>query len=74
ISVVLMAIESILLGFVGGFGPIYFVLAIAGGAVSLVGHVYLLLYPTERNAWLMFKLSSIYLALVFSGVILDVLI
>ena len=73
-SVVFMAVESILLGIVGGFGAIYFVLAIAGALVSLAGHAYLLIYPTERNAWLMFKLSSIYLALVFTGVILDVLI
>jgi protoheme IX farnesyltransferase len=73
-SVVLMVIESILLWYVGGFGAVYFALAIAGGAVSMAGHVYLLLHPTERNAWLMFKLSSIYLALVFAGMIFDVLI
>jgi protoheme IX farnesyltransferase len=70
-SVVLMVVESILLGFVGNFGAIYFGLAIAGGLASLLGHLYLYLKPTERNAWLMFKLSSLYLALVFSGMMLD---
>jgi protoheme IX farnesyltransferase len=70
-SVVLMVAESLLLGVVGGFGPLYFSLAILGGVVSLVGHGYLYLKPTERNAWLMFKLSSLYLAVVFAGMIAD---
>ena len=73
-SVVLMVVESLLLGFVAGFGPLYFTLAIIGGAVSLAGHLYLYLKPTERNAWLMFKLSSLYLALVFAGMMLDTLL
>lgn len=70
-SVVVMVAESILLGIVGDFGPLYFALAIAGGIVSLAGHFYLHLRPTERNAWLMFKLSSFYLALIFLGMIVD---
>jgi protoheme IX farnesyltransferase len=70
-SVVLMVAESLLLGIVGGFGPIYLTVAILGGAVSLAGHIYLYVRPTERNAWLMFKLSSLYLALVFAGMMVD---
>jgi protoheme IX farnesyltransferase len=70
-SVILMVAESLILGIVGDFGSIYFSLAIAGGLISLAGHAYLYLRPTERNAWLMFKLSSLYLALVFTGVIID---
>jgi protoheme IX farnesyltransferase len=73
-SVVLMVVESLLLGVVAGFGALYFTLAIIGGAVSTVGHVYLYLKPTERNAWLMFKLSSLYLAIVFAGMMLDTLL
>jgi protoheme IX farnesyltransferase len=73
-SVVFMFAESILLGMVGGFGALYFATAIVGGVVSLIGHVYLLVRPTERNAWLMFKLSSLYLALVFMGMIIDSLL
>ncbi|MBN1661269.1 MAG: protoheme IX farnesyltransferase [Anaerolineae bacterium] len=73
-SVVLMVAESLVLGVVGDFGPIYFALAIAGGLVSLVGHMYLVLQPTERNAWLMFKLSSLYLALIFAGIVIDKLL
>jgi protoheme IX farnesyltransferase len=73
-SVLLMVAESWLLGIVGEFGGLYFALATVGGLVSLAGHLYLYLRPTERNAWLMFKLSSLYLALVFTGVMLDRLI
>lgn len=73
-SVVLMGIESLLLGVVGGFGPIYFAVAIVGGAISFAGHVYLYVRPTEHNAWLMFKLSSLYLALVFAGMMVDQLV
>ena len=73
-SVLLMVIESLLLGVVGGFGPLYFAFALIGGSVSLIGHVYLYLKPTERNAWLMFKLSSLYLALVFAGMMIDTLL
>jgi protoheme IX farnesyltransferase len=73
-SVVLMVAESLLLGFVGGFGAIYIAVAAAGGLVSLAGHAYLYLRPTERNAWLMFKLSSLYLALLFTGMMFDRLV
>jgi protoheme IX farnesyltransferase len=74
LSVLLMVAESVLLGVVGRFGLIYFGIAILGGVGSLAGHIYLYLRPTERNAWLMFKLSSLYLALVLTGLIIDRLI
>lgn len=74
ISVLFMVAESLLLGFVGGFGLLYFTVAVIGGLVSLAGHLYLYLKPTERNAWLMFKLSSLYLALVFAGMMIDTLL
>jgi protoheme IX farnesyltransferase len=73
-SVFFMIAESLLLGYVGEFGPVYFALAIVGGVVSLIGHIYLYLKPSERAAWLMFKLSSMYLAAVFAGMIIDKLI
>jgi protoheme IX farnesyltransferase len=70
-SVVFMFAESIFLGYVGQFGLVYFAVAIAGGIVALIGHGYLILKPTKQNAWLMFKLSSLYLAAVFTGMIVD---
>lgn len=74
LSVMLMVAESLLLGIVGGLGPIYLTVAILGGAVSLAGHLYLYARPTEHRAWLMFKLSSLYLALVFAGMMVDRLV
>ncbi|MCL7455251.1 MAG: UbiA family prenyltransferase, partial [Anaerolineae bacterium] len=73
-SVVLMVVESVLLGVIGNFGIVYFAVATVGGLASLAGHFYLYVKPTERNAWLMFKLSSLYLALVFAGMMIDRLI
>jgi heme o synthase len=73
-SVLLMVVESVLLGIVSAFGGVYFFVAAVGGMVSLVGHGYLYIRPTERNAWLMFKLSSLYLALVFAGMMVDKLV
>jgi heme o synthase len=73
-SVFFMIAESLLLGVVGGFGAMFFAVALLGGLVSLVGHIYLYLRPTEHNAWLMFKLSSLYLALIFTGMMIDRLI
>jgi len=70
-SVVLMAAESLLLGYVGEFGAIYFSLALLGAGASLAGHIYLFFRPTEHNAWLMFKLSSLYLALTFAAIMAD---
>lgn len=74
LSVFLMVAESLLLGIVGNLGPIYFGAAILGGLVSAAGHIYLYLRPTRHNAWLMFKLSSLYLALVFAGMMVDRLV
>lgn len=71
LSVVLMVAESAVLAFVGNLGVVYLSVAMVGGGVSLIGHVYLYLRPNEHNAWLMFKLSSFYLALVFAGLIAD---
>jgi len=74
LSVPLMVAESLLLGIVGKLGAFYFVVASVGGLASLAGHAYLVLRPTERNAWLMFKLSSLYLALIFTGMMVDRLV
>lgn len=73
-SVAFMVTESVALGFIGDFGTIYFALAFLGGVVSLAGHLGLYLRPTEHNAWLMFKLSSAYLALIFAGIMIDRLV
>ncbi len=63
---------SIAIYFVGQFGLAYALVAIVGGFANLVGSIYVLLNPTETNAWRMFKISSPYLFLLFLGMIIDV--
>ena len=63
---------SIAIYFVGDFGLAYALVAIVGGLANLVGSLYVLLKPTETNAWRMFKISSPYLFLLFLGMIIDV--
>jgi protoheme IX farnesyltransferase len=36
-----------------------------------VGNIYLFFKPSPRNAWLMFKLSSPYLFVLFAGMMAD---
>lgn len=53
-------------------GPAYGLAAGVGGVANLVGSIYVLLNPTETNAWRMFKISSPYLFLLFLGITIDV--
>jgi protoheme IX farnesyltransferase len=73
-TVLLMYLFSILLYFFGRFGPLYLGLALASGLLISLGNIYLVLKPSTRRAWTMFKLSSPYLFLLFAGMILDVFI
>jgi len=67
-------ITSLALYIVGGFGPLYLWVALISGIVVVAGQLYLLVRPTTANAWLMFKISSPHLFLLFLGMILDVLL
>lgn len=73
-TVLLMYLFSILLYFFGRFGSLYLGLALASGLLISLGNIYLVIRPSTRRAWTMFKLSSPYLFLLFAGMILDVLI
>lgn len=53
-------------------GLAYALAAVVGGVANLVGSLYVLLNPTETNAWRMFKMSSPYLFLLFLGIVIDV--
>lgn len=71
---VLTFATSLALYWVGGFGLGYLWVACISGAVVVLGQFYLLLRPTPQNAWLMFKVSSPHLFLLFLGMILDTLL
>jgi protoheme IX farnesyltransferase len=73
-TVLLMYLFSILLYFFRPFGPLYLGLALASGLFISLGNIYLVIRPSTRRAWTMFKLSSPYLFLLFTGMILDVFI
>ena len=56
----------------GHFGLVYGLVAVFGGIANLIGSVWVLYKPTETNAWKMFKISSPYLFLLFTAMIIDV--
>ena len=56
----------------GNFGLIYGLVAVIGGLANLIGSVWVLYKPTETNAWKMFKVSSPYLFVLFTAMIVDV--
>jgi protoheme IX farnesyltransferase len=66
-----MYLVSIGLYFVGGFGWLYLSVALAFGFLIVMGNMVLFFRPSRRNAWLMFKLSSPYLFVLFAGMIAD---
>lgn len=73
-TVLLMVLFSIFLYFFGQFGLIYLGVALVSGLLITLGNIYLVLKPSPQRAWVMFKLSSPYLFLLFAGMIADVLL
>lgn len=73
-TVLLMYLCSLALYFVGAFGLIYLVTALAFGLFITVSNVVLALNPSREKAWIMFKLSSPYLFVLFLAMAVDVLI
>ena len=72
-TVVLMYLVSLALYFVGGFGPIYLITALGFGLFMTVSNFVLALHPSRDKAWVMFKISSPYLFVLFVAMTLDVL-
>lgn len=73
-TVVLMYLVSLALYFVGGFGPIYLITALGFGLFMTVSNLVLAMHPSREKAWVMFKISSPYLFVLFVAMTLDVLI
>jgi protoheme IX farnesyltransferase len=73
-TVVLMYLCSLIIYFAGGFGLLYLAIAAIFGFFVTVSNVVLALKPSREKAWIMFKLSSPYLFVLFLAMALDVLI
>jgi protoheme IX farnesyltransferase len=71
ITTLIMVLFSILPFFFNQFGQIYLVTASIFGAIMLGLSLWLLLKPTEKASWTVFKFSSPYLTAVFIAFIVD---
>lgn len=72
-TTLLMVIFSILPFFFGQFGLIYLITASIFGVVMLLLSIWLLVRPSEKMSWSVFKFSSPYLAALFIAFIVDAL-
>lgn len=70
-TVLVMFGISLSLALFGGLGLLYSISAVALGIPALAMGFLLVLRPTKRNSWLLFKFSSPYLFLLFLAMILD---
>ncbi len=73
-TVVLMYLFSLVIYFAGGFGLLYLAVAAVIGLFVTVSNVVLALNPSREKAWIMFKLSSPYLFVLFLAMVLDALL
>jgi protoheme IX farnesyltransferase len=71
LTTLMMVVFSILPFFFNQFGLIYLVTATIFGIVMLVLSIWLLVKPSEKASWLVFKFSSPYLAALFIAFMVD---
>lgn len=71
VTTLIMVLFSILPFFFNQFGHIYLVTATIFGAIMLGLSLWLLLRPTEKASWTVFKFSSPYLTAVFIAFMVD---
>lgn len=70
-TVILMVAFSLAIFFIGTFSLLYLITAIVLGVLVLMLSFWLVLKPSKARAWLLFKLSSPYLALIFTAMMID---
>lgn len=73
-TTLVMVLFSILPFFMNTFGMIYLGVASALGAIIIAMSISLLVRPTEKKSWTLFKFSSPYLALLFIAMYVDALV
>jgi len=70
-TTLLMVLSSMLPFFFNQFGQIYLITVSLSGAIMMALSLWLLLKPTEKASWTVFKFSSPYLTAVFIAFIVD---
>jgi len=70
-TTLMMVLFSILPFFFNHFGQIYLITTIVFGAIMMGLSIWLLLKPTEKASWTVFKFSSPYLTAVFIAFMVD---
>ncbi|MCP8321056.1 MAG: protoheme IX farnesyltransferase [archaeon] len=73
-TTIILVIFTLALYFMGFFNLIYLIMAGALSVAMLLLNIRLFFKPSERNAWMVFKFSSPYLALIFIAMMVDRLI
>ncbi len=68
---IIIVIFSILMGFLYRFSIFYFIMASAAGLALIIVSVLLLIKRSKKIAWLFFKVSSPYLAVIFILLIIE---
>ncbi|HLI46380.1 MAG TPA: heme o synthase [Geobacterales bacterium] len=70
-SAIPLPIVSTLIGYIGGFSLVYLLLSLVLNVIFFVIIARILMNPTKKNAWLLFKFSTPYLALIFLFMFID---
>lgn len=70
-TVILLFLLTVYLYLGGFFGFIYLVVTLPLGSLLVLGNLYVFHSPSKKGAYRMFKFSSIYLAVIFLSMILD---
>ncbi len=73
-SVLIVAFSIALWAPLGVFGTLYLLIVTIMGGLLLLSNVRMIRSPSKETAWTAFKFSSPYLAVVFVGMVLDVLL
>jgi len=70
-TTLMMVLFSIVPFFMNVFHEVYLYTALASGAIMFALSIWLLVKPTEKASWTVFKFSSPYLAILFIGLMVD---
>ncbi len=70
----LLLVFSLGLFFLGAFGFAYLLVASVLGGIMFLLNLWLLIQPTKKTAWIVFKFSSPYLAIIFLAMMVDILL